>query len=65
MPEVPCRAQEMKKPIFGTVRGRGEINGNSVGLGPEKRIFGCPSAWLMGISLINESSTLKIGGVGA
>ena len=63
MPEVPCRAQEMKKPIFGTVWGGG-TNGNSVGLDPEKRILGCPGAWLMRIRLIVEFSTLKLGGVG-
>ena len=37
---MPCRAHEMKEPIFGTVLERGWINGNSVGLDPEKMRFG-------------------------
>ena len=44
--------------------GEGWINGNSVRLDPEKRILGCPSAWLMKMMLIIEFSTLKSGGVG-
>ena len=40
------------------------MNGNSVGLDPEKRILGCPSAWLMRNRLIIELSTPKIGGGG-
>ena len=65
MPEVPCRAQEVKKSIFGTFGG-GWMNGSSVGLDPQKRILGCPSAWLMRIRLVTELSTPKIwgGGVG-
>ena len=39
------------------------MNGNSVGLDPEKRILGCPSTWLMRIRLIIEFSTPEIGGV--
>ena len=61
---MPCRAHEMKEPIFGTVLERGWINGNSVGLDPEKCVLGCPSALLMGIRLIIEFSTLKLGGMG-
>ena len=61
---MPYRAHEVKKPIFSTVWGGGGINGNSVGLDPEKCILGCPSAWLMRIRLIIELSTLKLGGVG-
>ena len=38
------------------------MNGNSVGLDPEKRILGCISAWLMRIRLIIELNTPKIGG---
>ena len=61
---MPCRAHEVKKPIFGTVLGGGGVNRNSDGLDPEKHILGCPSAWLMRIRLIIEFSTPKIGGVG-
>ena len=61
---MPYRAHEVKKPIFGTVWGGGGVNGNSVGLDPEKHILGCPSAWMMRIRLIIEFSTPKIGGVG-
>ena len=64
MPEVPSRAHRVREPIFGTVWGGGWMNGNSVSLDPEKRILGCPSAWLMGISLRNEFCIPKLGGVG-
>ena len=50
--------------MFGTVWGGGRINGNSVGLDPEKRILGCLSARLLRPRLINEFSTPKSGGVG-
>ena len=50
--------------MFSTVWGGGGINGNSVGQDPEKRILGCPCARLIGISLIIELSTPKLGGVG-
>ena len=65
---MPYRAHEVKKPIFGTVLGGGGgggggASGNSVGLDPEKRILGCPSAWWMRIRLIIELSTPKLGGV--
>ena len=60
---MPYRAHEVKKPIFGTVLGGGGASGNSVGLNPEKRILGCPSAWLMRIELIIELSTPKLGEV--
>ena len=59
------RAHVVKKPIFSTVWGGGWINGNSVGLDPEKCILGCPSAWLMRIRLKIELSNPKLGGVGA
>ena len=61
---MPCRAHEVKKPIFGTLFGGGGgwINGSSVSLDPEKHILGCPNAWLMRIRLIIEFSTPKIGG---
>ena len=36
---------------------------NSGSLDPEKRIFGCPSAWLMRINRRNECSAPKIGGL--
>ena len=61
---MPSRAHVVKKPIFSTVWGGGWINGNSVGLDPEKCILGCPSALLMRIRLIIEFSTLKLGGMG-
>ena len=61
---MPSRAHVVKEPIFSTVWGGGWINGNSVGLDPEKCILGCPSALLMGIRLIIEFSTLKLGGMG-
>ena len=60
---MPSRAREVKEPIFSTGWGGGWINGNSVGLDPEKRILGCPSAWLIRIRLIIELSTPKLGGV--
>ena len=58
---MPCRAHEVKKPIFGTVWG-GWINGNSVGLDPEKRILGCPSTLLIKNKLIIQFSTPKLRG---
>ena len=61
---MPCRAHEMKEPIFGTVLERGLMNGNSVGLDPEKCVLGCPSAWLMRMSFIIKFSTPKLGWVG-
>ena len=61
---MPSRAHEVKKPIFSTVWGAGWINGNSVCLDPDKRILGCPSAWLMRAKLIIEFNTPKLGGVG-
>ena len=61
---MPSRAHEVKEPIFSTVWGGGWINGNSVGLDPEKCILGCPSAWLMRMSFIIKFSTPKLGGVG-
>ena len=62
---MPSWAHEVKEPIFGTVWGGGGwTNGNSVGLDPEKRILGCPSAWLIRNSLIIEFSTPKLGGLG-
>ena len=62
---MPCRTQEMKKPIFGTVWGEGgRMNGHSVGLDPEKRILRCSNAWLMSKSIINDLSTPKLGGFG-
>ena len=62
VPEVPCRAHEAKKPIFGTVWGGEGRNGTFVGLDPVKRILGCPSAWLLRIRLTVEFSTPKLGG---
>ena len=62
---MPSRAHVVKEPIFSTVWGGGWINGNSVGLDPEKCILGCPSAWLMRIRLKIELSNPKLGGVGA
>ena len=59
-----CRPHKVKKTFFGTVLGGGWINGNSVGLDPEKGILGCPGAWLMGIRLIIQFSTPKLGGLG-
>ena len=61
---MPCWAHKVKKPIFPSVFGWGWINGNSVGLDPEKHILGCRSAWLMRIRLIIEFSIPKIGGMG-
>ena len=62
---MPSWAHEVKEPIFSTVWGGGVwINGNSVGLDPEKRILGCPSAWLMRTKLMMEFSAPKLGGVG-
>ena len=41
VPEVPCWAHEVKKPIFGTFLGGGEgLNEMFAGLDPETRIFG-------------------------
>ena len=63
---MPSRAHEVKEPIFSTVMGGGGwINGNSVGLDPQKCILGCPSTWLMRIRLKIELSNPKLGGVGA
>ena len=57
---MPCQAHEVKKPICGTFWGGGGwINENSVGLDLEKYIFRCPSAWLMGMSLMITFSTPK------
>ena len=61
MPEVRCRAHEVKKPIFGTAFLGGGMNGESVGLDPEKRILGWPSAWLIGTRLIIEFSSPESG----
>ena len=49
--------------MFGTVWG-GVDKRKFWCLDPEKRILGCPSAWLMRIGLIIEFSTPKLGGVG-
>ena len=65
MPEVPCRAHKVKKPICGTLFLGWWMNGNSVGLDPEKCISGWPSAWLMGTRLIIDLSTPKLGRLGA
>ena len=62
---MPSRAHEVKELIFSTVWGGEWINGNSVGLDPEKCILRCPSACLMRIRLIIELSNPKLGGVGA
>ena len=41
MSKVPFRAHRMKKPMFGTVWGKGRnMNGNCVGLDPEKQNSG-------------------------
>ena len=61
VPEVSCRAHEVKNPIFGTLGGGG-LNGKFVGLDPGKCILGCPSAWLLRIRLIIEFSNTKLGG---
>ena len=39
------------------------MNGNCVGLDPEKSILGWPGAWLIRLSFI-EFSTPRVGGVG-
>ena len=57
---MPRRAQEVKNPFFSTVPGAGWINGNSVGLDPEERIIGCPSAWLIRMRLTIELRTPKL-----
>ena len=44
--------------------GGGCINGNSVGVDPENRILGLPSACLMGVSVRIGLGTPKLGGVG-
>ena len=49
--------------MFGTVWGGGRINGNCVGLDPEKRILGCPSTRLMRMRLVIELSTPKLEGM--
>ena len=65
VPEVPCRAHEVKKThVQHCFFLGGWLNGNSVGLDPGKGILGCPSAWLMGIRLIIEFSPFKLGGMG-
>ena len=64
VPEMPCRAYNVKKTVFDTVWGGRWRNGKSVGLDHDKSIFGCPSARLIRIGLIIELSTPKIGGLG-
>ena len=63
VPEVPCRAREVKKPLFGSVRWR-LINGGSFCLDPEKHILECPSPSLTQICPIFIFSSPKIGRVG-
>ena len=53
-----------EKTHFQHLLGGGWTSRNSVGLDPEKRILGCPSALLMIIRFIIEFSTLKLGGEG-
>ena len=59
-----CQGTAYSVPIVWKRGEGGWINVNSVGLDPEKRVLGCPSAWLMRNRLIIESSTPKLGGVG-
>ena len=61
---MPYRAYEVKTDFRHRLGGEGGINGNSVRPDYEKRILGCPSAWLIIIGLIMELSTPNLGGVG-